>query len=49
MELKRYSAALAVQLAEQKIRVRMNPDVQDSLVIGFLKDLDGASSSAQTT
>jgi F-type H+-transporting ATPase subunit b len=49
MELKRYSAALAVQLAEQKIRVRMNPDVQDSLVMGFLKDLDGASSSAQTT
>ena len=48
MELKRYSAELAVQLAEQKIRVRMNPEIQDSLVMGFLKDLDGAS-HAQTT
>ena len=48
MELKRYSAELAVQLAEQKIRVRMNPDIQDSLVMGFVKDLDGAS-RAQTT
>ena len=28
---------------------RMNPDVQNSLVMGFVKDLDGAHSSAQTT
>jgi F-type H+-transporting ATPase subunit b len=48
MELRRYSAELAVQLAEQKIRVRMNPEIQDALVMGFVKDLDGAS-RAQTT
>jgi F-type H+-transporting ATPase subunit b len=48
MELKRYSAELAVELAEQKIRARMNPDVQNGLVMGFVKDLDGGARS-QTT
>ena len=39
MELKRYSAELAVQLAEQKIRARMDGEAQDNLVRGFVRDL----------
>ena len=47
-ELKRYSAELAIGLAEQKIRSRMTPDSQDILVEGFVRDLDTPSSRAQT-
>jgi F0F1-type ATP synthase membrane subunit b/b' len=47
MELKRYSAALAIGLAEQKIRARMTPAAQDALVDGFVRDL-APSSKAQT-
>ena len=43
MELKHYSAELAVGLAGQKIRARMNPDTQDALVRGFVRDLDSSS------
>jgi len=39
MELKRYAAELAVQLAEQKVRGRMTPDAQDALVQGFVRNL----------
>ena len=39
MELKRYSAQLAVELAEQKIRARMTPDTQSALVRSFVRDL----------
>lgn len=39
LELKRYSAELSIQLAEQKIRARMTPATQDSLVRGFVRDL----------
>ena len=39
MELRQYSASLAVELAEQKIRARMNPAAQDQLVRGFVRDL----------
>ena len=39
MELKRYSAELAVSLAEEKIRARMTPVVEDTLVQGFVKNL----------
>jgi len=39
MELKRYSAELAVSLAEQKVRARMTPETQDALVQGFVQDL----------
>jgi F-type H+-transporting ATPase subunit b len=39
MELKRYAAQLAVELAEQKIRARMTPQTQDALVRGFVRDL----------
>jgi F-type H+-transporting ATPase subunit b len=48
LELKRYSAELAVTLAGRKIQARMTPDTQDALVRGFLKDLDHPASSAQT-
>lgn len=39
MDLKRYSAELAVDLAEKKIRARMTPVTQDALVRGFVRDL----------
>ena len=39
MELKRYAAELAVQMAEQKVRARMTPDTQDALVQGFVRNL----------
>ena len=38
-ELKRHSARLALSLAEQKIRARLTPDAQDSLVRGFVHQL----------
>jgi F-type H+-transporting ATPase subunit b len=38
-ELRRYSAELALGLAEQRIRSRMNPDTQQMLAEGFLHDL----------
>lgn len=38
-DLKRFAAHLAIDLAEQKIRVRMTPTTEDSLVLGFVRDL----------
>lgn len=38
-ELRRYSAELAVSLAEQRIRAQMSPALQQSLAKGFLHDL----------
>jgi F-type H+-transporting ATPase subunit b len=49
MDLKRYSAGLALELAERKIRGRMTPATQDALVEGFVQDLDHPSTKAQTT
>lgn len=43
MELKQYSAELAVALAEQKIRQRMTPQAQEALIQGFVRHLDGGS------
>jgi F-type H+-transporting ATPase subunit b len=40
MELRRYSAGLAIALAEQKIRSRMTPETQDALVRGFVHHLE---------
>jgi F-type H+-transporting ATPase subunit b len=37
--LKRYSAELAMGLAEQKVRARMTPDTEDALVQGFVRNL----------
>jgi|ERR1051326_362202 F-type H+-transporting ATPase subunit b len=39
MELKRYSAKLAIGLAEQKIRARMTPASEDDLVRSFVDHL----------
>jgi F-type H+-transporting ATPase subunit b len=39
LDLKRYSAKLAIELAERKIRDRMTPEAQDALVRGFVRDL----------
>jgi F-type H+-transporting ATPase subunit b len=38
-ELRKYSAELAIQLAEQRIRARMTPDIQQALADGFIEDL----------
>jgi F-type H+-transporting ATPase subunit b len=37
MELKRYTADLAVNLAETKVRAHMTPEAQDALVKGFVQ------------
>jgi F-type H+-transporting ATPase subunit b len=39
MELRRYSASLAIGLAEHKIRARITPDTEDDLVRSFVNDL----------
>ena len=39
MDLQRYTASLAVGLAEQKVRARMTPATEDSLVQGFVRNL----------
>jgi F-type H+-transporting ATPase subunit b len=38
-ELRKYAAELAIGLAEERIRFRMNPDTQQSLAESFLHDL----------
>ncbi len=43
-DLKRYSAELAIDLAEKRLRDRMNPETQQALVRGFVRDLDSPSS-----
>jgi F0F1-type ATP synthase membrane subunit b/b' len=40
LELKRYAAQLAVDLAEQKIRRQMTPAIQSALVDNFVRDVD---------
>lgn len=40
-ELRKYSAGLALDLAEQRIRVRVNAEVESGLVDSFLSDLRG--------
>jgi len=40
VELKRYAARLAIDLAEQKIRARMNTESQGVLVDDFVRSLD---------
>lgn len=39
-ELKRYAAHLAVTLAEQKVRGRIDPGAQEALVSGFVRGLE---------
>jgi F-type H+-transporting ATPase subunit b len=43
LDLKRYAAQLAVDLAEQKIRRQMTPEVQAALIESFGRDLDRSS------
>ena len=38
-DLQAYAASLALDLAEQRIRARINPDVDAALVDGFVSDL----------
>jgi F-type H+-transporting ATPase subunit b len=45
-DLKRYSAELAIGLAEERLRARMNPETQQALVRGFVRDLDPAAPRA---
>jgi len=40
LDLKRYAAQLAIDLAEQKIRRQMTPEVQAALIDRFGRDLD---------
>lgn len=44
VELKRYAAQLAIDLAEQKIRRNMTPEVQAALVDNFARNLELPSS-----
>ncbi len=44
-ELRKYAAGLAVGLAQERIRARMNPGLQEKLVNGFLADLDRRAAS----
>jgi F-type H+-transporting ATPase subunit b len=44
-ELRKYAAELAIGLAEERIRARMNPATQDKLVSGFLQDLHGRTTN----
>jgi F0F1-type ATP synthase membrane subunit b/b' len=41
LELRQYAAGLALDLAEQKIRSRMSPDVQATLLENFAGDMSG--------
>jgi F-type H+-transporting ATPase subunit b len=40
-DLKAYSAQLALQLAEEQLKARITPQVQDSLVHNFARELGG--------
>ena len=40
-ELRKYSAELALQLAEQRLRSRLTPQAQDGLARNFVQDLRG--------
>ncbi|HEX5228074.1 MAG TPA: ATP synthase F0 subunit B [Bryobacteraceae bacterium] len=44
-ELQKYAAELAIGLAGERIRSRMNPDTQENLVNGFLSDLGRRAAS----
>jgi F-type H+-transporting ATPase subunit b len=46
LELKRYAAQLAIDLAEQKIRRQMTPEIQTALVENFARDLDRPSAGS---
>ncbi len=39
MEVQRAAVAMAVDLAERKVRARMSPELQSALLLGFVSDL----------
>jgi hypothetical protein len=39
LEVQRAAAKIAIDLAEQKVRARMSPEIQAVLLQGFLTDL----------
>jgi F-type H+-transporting ATPase subunit b len=45
LELQSFAAKLAVELAEQKLRARMTPEVQAALLQGFLTDFPSSNGS----
>jgi F-type H+-transporting ATPase subunit b len=48
LEVQRAAAKVALQLAEQKVRARMSPELQSTLIESFLKDLpDGRATGAK--
>lgn len=49
LEVQRAAAALAIDLAEKKVRARMSTDVQSALLETFLKDLIGEAARAQAS
>ena len=49
LDVRRYAAKLAIELAEQKLRARMSPDVQASLVRNFIGDIADGRAKAQNT
>jgi F-type H+-transporting ATPase subunit b len=49
LEVQRFAAKLAIDLAESKIRARMSPDAQQVLIDNFLGDLRDGAARAQTT
>ena len=46
LDLKRYSAGLALETAQRKIRARMTPGAQETLVDSFVRNLEAPSSRA---
>jgi F-type H+-transporting ATPase subunit b len=46
LDVQRAAARLAIDLAEQKVRARMSPDVQSALLQAFLSDLTSTSGAA---
>jgi F-type H+-transporting ATPase subunit b len=49
LEVRRYAAKLAIELAEQKLRARMSNDVQASLIQNFIGDIAGNRAKAPNT
>lgn len=49
LEVRRYAARLAIELAEQKLRARMSTDVQASLIQNFIGDIAGNRAKAPNT
>jgi F-type H+-transporting ATPase subunit b len=46
LEVQRAAAKLAIELAEDKVRARMSPEIQSALLRGFLTDLPGSGTAS---